>query len=571
MKNISYKIGLLCVSVCALLVLTMSTVLLAQISHQNYFSRSDLNVTTVTAGDGNIYNKVSLADLQQMDELGKPYLPVKYVKLIVPSDQDVEKVVIKDISKQVISGTYFIFPAQPPIPTSTDYQKSDFIQPDFSVYNSDEPYPSEIVRVVHDGYFDGCNHIITLAVYPLQYKPKSGRLVFFSSIDFEPKMKHGKMPRIQGGIRSKKNQQIYDAILEKIVDNPRDIPLYRVRPSLGKAMIFQSNPLPSYEYVIITNNALKDKFEAFVSWKKRKGLDIGIVTMEQITANYTRDEASDITDAAGALRQYLCDSYYDGNPKTIWALLAGDHTIVPVRYGCGGNDKDWDDYEDYSYWRIPAHLYFEDFNGDWDVDGTDDDEYIRYGEPTHDSPDYNPEIFVGRLPCTNEQDIKYWIDKLFKYELKPGNGDDSYLIKCFWVSADEFDALDQPESVMPYYPSVMTHDQLGDGTPATTVVSTMSQKYGILNWYCHGFVNAFKPNKYAGGDNYVWTPDDGKFYDEGNMLVQSDVTGDGLDNMTNEDYPAIVYSVCCEVCAFDDFRSTDTPGSIPHGKKYPTD
>ncbi|MGC9364903.1 MAG: C25 family cysteine peptidase [Fidelibacterota bacterium] len=384
---------------------------MGQISHQNYFSRSDLNITTVTAEDGNIYNMVSIADIQQMDELGKPYLPVKYVKLIVPSDQDVGKIVIKDTSKVAISGAHFIFPAQPPILTSTDYQKPDFVPPDSSVYESDAPYPSKIVKVVHDGYFDGSNHIVALALYPLRYQPNSGRLVFFSSIDFELEMKHGKMPRIQGGIRSKKNQQIYNAILEKIVDNPEDIPIYKVRPTLGKAMKIQSNPLPSYEYVIITNNVLKDKFESFVSWKKRKGLDIGIVTMEQITANYIKDEISDITDDAGALRQYLCDSYYDGNPKTMWALLAGDHKIVQVRYGDGSKNSSW---EDYSHYKIPANLYFEDFNGDWDVDGDP-----NFGEKNtvgddDDDPDYTPEIFVGRLPCTNEQDIANWIDKLLK-------------------------------------------------------------------------------------------------------------------------------------------------------------
>lgn len=105
--------------------------------------------------------------------------------------------------------------------------------------------------------------------------------------------------------------------MEKVVDNPQDIPLYRVSPSIGKVMKIQAGPLPSYEYVIITSNTLKEKFKAFVSWKKRKGLDIGIVTMEEITANYTKDEISDITDNVGALRQYLYESYDSGTPKTM--------------------------------------------------------------------------------------------------------------------------------------------------------------------------------------------------------------------------------------------------------------
>lgn len=208
MKNISYKVGLLRVFFSAFLVLGMNTFLLGQISHQNYFSRSDLNITTITAEDRNMYTKVSYADLQQMDELGKPCIPVKYIKLIIPSDQDMEKILIKDTSKVAIIVPYFVYPAQPPIPTSASFEQLNFVPPDSSIYESDQPYPSDIVKVVHNGYFDGCNHILTLAVYPIQYQPKSGKLSFFSVIDFELELKPGQRPIVPGGIRSSKNQGI---------------------------------------------------------------------------------------------------------------------------------------------------------------------------------------------------------------------------------------------------------------------------------------------------------------------------------------------------------------------------
>jgi hypothetical protein len=233
-----------------------------------------------------------------------------------------------------------IFPAQPDIPTSVDYRKHNFVKPDPSIYESDEPYPSEIATVVGNGYFDGDNHVVTLAVYPLQYRPKSGLFTLFSSIDFELKMKAGKTREIHGGVRSEENQKIYYDILKKLVDNPQDIPLYQVRPMLGKAMSIQTNPLPSYEYVIISTNALKDNLKPFISWKKRKGLNIGVITMEQILTYYSTDLISGITDNAGALRQYLSDSYYYGSPKTMYALFAGDYTVVPIRCGAG-SENNW--------------------------------------------------------------------------------------------------------------------------------------------------------------------------------------------------------------------------------------
>ena len=568
MKNSAFlkqtKARLLCVLVCVLLVTGMPTILLGQVSHHTDFYRSDLSFTTVIAEDGNTYEKVSLGDIPQIDELGKPCLPVKYVKLIVSSHQDVEEIVLKHVEKQIIPGTHFILPAQSGIPTSIDYRKPEFVRPDSSVYESDAPYPSEIVKVVHDGYFDGSNHIITLAVYPLQYYPKSGRLVFFSSVDFTLKMKSAETKAIHARSRSAKNQKIYDSILKKIVDNPQDIFMYQIRPPLRKAGAIQSGPVPFYGYVIITSNALKPAFAAFVSWKRRKGLDIGVVTTEEIFANYTGDFISGIFDDAGSVRQYLSEAYQSG---TVWALLAGDHTIVPVRYGAGFINCSW---EDYSYDKIPADLYFADFNGDWNVDI---ETPIRYGEENigtsyDDDPDYNPEIFVGRLPCTNEQEIAKWIEKLFEYELNPGNGDYSYLKKSFWVSADQM--IDQPDLVSPHYPSSFTHTMMKGDNPGPDVVEEMSNKYGILNWYCHGGVNMFSTNRSNFSSRFVWTTDDGKFYDANDELKQSGVSGDGLDNMTNNDYPSVVYSICCETCAFDDFRSTDNPSSIP-GNCYPTD
>lgn len=163
--------------------------------------------------------------------------------------------------------------------------------------------------------------------------------------------------------------------------------------------------------------------------------------MEDILANYTTDYTSGISDDAGAIRQYLKDSYISGT--TVYVLLGGDYNYVPIRYGCGSNNIwtlwDTDDY------KIPADLYFCDFNGDWDVDGADPDLEIRYGEVSDDDPDYGPEIFIGRLLCSSTEDIERWTDKLILYEQNPGKGDYVYLTTSFMVSADEM--IDEPDYV----------------------------------------------------------------------------------------------------------------------------
>ena len=93
------------IGVC-LFIMLMNTVVLAQVKHQNYFTRAELHITSITATDGNIYSSILYSNLQQTDEQSKPCLPVKYVKLIIPADQDVEKVLIKDTSKVAITALY---------------------------------------------------------------------------------------------------------------------------------------------------------------------------------------------------------------------------------------------------------------------------------------------------------------------------------------------------------------------------------------------------------------------------------------------------------------------------------
>ena len=132
-------------------------------------------------------------------------------------------------------------------------------------------------------------------------------------------------------------QALYNNILESVVDNPQYIPAYQ-----GNHSIERTEYLPEfYEYVIITTDALKNHFNKFIEWKQRKGINIGVMTVGALLSHYSGDLISGIYDDAGKIRQYLKDAYEEG---TVWALLGGDYTIVPIRYGCGQNCDSWNYY-----------------------------------------------------------------------------------------------------------------------------------------------------------------------------------------------------------------------------------
>lgn len=539
---------LLCFIIILFLLPLSNYVLFAQISHSCNFSMSDLNIFEIIGKDNVQYKKVEYTNLQYTDEIGKPMLPIRYVKLIIPSDQDVAGIAVTNTQKETLTLSKKVYPAQPDIPTSIYLAEPDFISPDPQIYQSPEPWPNEIVKAIHQGYFDGSNHIVTLAVCPFQYYPPMDRLDFFTTIDFTLHLRATSVSIIHVNIRLEKNQLIYDHILNHLVDNPQDISQYQSRPSLKKLNNLLNESLPPfYEYVIITSNELQPYFDTFVEWKKRKGLNIGRVTIEEIYSDYSGDLISGIYDNAGKLRQYLSDAYQSG---TIWALLAGDHTIVPTRYGWSMNDNDQVDY------IIPADLYFADFNGDWNVDLDS-----RWGEPVpHDYPDYNPEIFVGRLPCNISDNIIYWTEKVIKYEQYPGKGNFTYLINSFMIESDQLQQDNRAEYIKGYLPpafftnTTIWREEPSYSAPNPTfptgaqVVEEINSHYGLISWLGHGApiaTVAMTNNVNEKPRNVVNTHDN---YD--NEVPES---GNGLDCLTNSDYPSILYSVACDNFAFDDF------------------
>lgn len=278
------------ISIMLFILFTISP-LIAQVSHSVSFLESDIVFKTLNGGDSIDYTHIEMGSLQFIDETGKPQLPVKYVKLIIPPDEDVNNIQIDFTERIELSGTYLVYPKQPDMPTFIYAQKPDFAEPDPAIYSSDTPYPTNNVEVIDHGYFDGSNHIVTLAVYPLQYYPLSKKLQFYSQIDFTLEMQSGSLTRIQVQSRLQKNQVIYDEILNHLVDNPQDISAFQVRPMGMKQGLNKEGgpgPVPFYEYVIITHPALESSFDTFLEWKKRKGLDIGVVTTDVIFAKLHR-------------------------------------------------------------------------------------------------------------------------------------------------------------------------------------------------------------------------------------------------------------------------------------------
>lgn len=490
-----------------------------QINHSVSFEKFHPNFISYIGKDQQEYTKVSSDGYFSVREKGYPELPIKIIRLLIPNNTSVENIEILNYEKTTQTIIKPIYPVQ-------SFDTQGFTKPNEEIYYSKTPYPQIPIQVLHHDIFDGHNQLVSLVVYPIQYFPTENKIDIISQIDFNLILKENKKEYIFPQKRSSYNQQLYDDILTSMIDNPEDISRYKVSAPKKSDRVTVPPPVDFYDYVIITTSALESSFDNFIAWKRRKGIDIGIVTTGSISYYYTGDYVSGIFDEAGKIRQYLRDAYELG---TTWVLLGGDPSIVPSRESYGHNilnDPGLIGYSD---------LYYGDRNGNWNVD---DDS--RYGEPEDDAVDYAPELFVGRLLCSSGQEIQNWTGKVLKYEQYPGNGSYSYLNRNMMIQSDEpqhANAIGYVTQKQPLnfstqsYNELPSYDsQLPTAPYSSTIINDFnSTKYGMWFWFAHG------------SQTYTKTMSSGL-----NGATMSSLNTNNLLSLSNVNYPSILYSIACE-------------------------
>lgn len=517
--------------------------------------------------DGSTYIHFTTFNLSLIDIPGYPALPVKYVKFVLPQNTIATQVIAKQTKQKIQKLTKLIEPAQQIEPDSVS-----FIAPNSDIYTKDELFPSMLVDIVSQGSFRGST-IVTLAIYPCQYNPNKNELITNTSIDLVLKYKTLINGIQKPFIYSQKNIELLSSLVEnksdinkfynldktKNIKNPyADNSALMVLNSENAAIPVNSN------YVVVTTNALAPAFNEFMSWKRRKGLKIQLITIEEIKTKYTGDLISNIYDDAGKLRQFLIDVYNNGNGIE-YALLAGDKTSIPIRYGFYMDNINPNN-------GIPTDLYFSDLNGNWNKDGDQ-----RYGEPNNDNVDYFPEIFVGRLIAISTDEILNWVRKVLIYEQNPGNGNNSYLTKLFLTEADEMQQGSEADYVASkatwFTTKTLWHEEDSACTTyvpyfpkGSDVINEFNKHYGLCSFIGHGspdnvavasiYLNSSSLCSGTGGYNGPTSETKYKVTTFDNITAgccEISEPGNGFDNMTNYNYPSIYYSVSCLTMPFDNY------------------
>ncbi|MBN1217152.1 MAG: hypothetical protein JXA99_17160, partial [Candidatus Lokiarchaeota archaeon] len=196
-------------------------------------------------------------------------------------------------------------------------------------------------------------------------------------------------------------------------------PMASIKPK--EQSIFDDHGL--YNYVIITNEALKNSHEYytlqdFIDFKTIQGYYPKIVTLEEI-----RDEYEYWEDDPGKIRAFIQDAY--GLWGTRYILLCGDDSIIPMREFQSPLINE--NYH-YDYKRpFPSDQYYASLDCYWDEDfdgiygeEKDWDQYLSIGNKI--------QIAVGRAPVSTTNQLSNFLRKTLLHEQELSeNNDDFYL------------------------------------------------------------------------------------------------------------------------------------------------
>jgi hypothetical protein len=448
------------------------------------FSREGIELRSA---DG--YTKVRMPGCEITDQIGAPELPVRAVTFALPSGARNCRVEIVEMETETMDGDFLVSYAQPPVILSMN-EVTRFAAPDENIYGSDELYPEQIVEIRGTGQCDN-QQMCELVIHPLQYRPKSGKLLYHRSVRFKIVYEDGnRLPAMSTNVM-------------KMVVNPEDV-----------SNATRTRSREDISYLIISNPPVDTVFQRLADWKTQKGIPAQVRTVNWIVANYSGE------DNAARIRNYI-KTLPDSNIQ--YVLLGGDTYMIPCRYAyamtCSAFIWNRED-------SLPCDLYYADLQGDWNFDGDG-----LYGE-VEDSIDLYPDLLIGRAPVDAVAEAQSFVNKILTYEKNPPHDylDNALLLaEVLWTSPFTDQGIHknriEAECFPPNLEVTKLYETLGNEN-RTAVMNAIRNGQNLINHDGHGSTSLM-----GVGSGYL------NFND--------------LDTISNGDKCGIIFSLGCWTTAFD--------------------
>ena len=412
---------------------------------------------------------------------GYPIIPYYVREYVLPFGSKVEGIDVKARDVEAIPLDKKIIPSPPA--RIMGEGGNEVMEGD--IYSRDAFYPGTWYEFqVGAGLRNGkLSTIITLYLYPVQYNPARNVMEYAHHFDVNVDYETAKIP-------------------------------------------FASTD--SYDLLIIAPDKWLDEVETLRLHKESHGVRTLVMGLNEIYSKYFgNDEQEDIKYAIkDALDRYGIK----------YVLLVGSADDIPVRYSYAydGNEA-----------RFASDLYYADIydgNGEfssWDTNGNG-----YYAEYDHngqrDDVDGYPDVYIGRLACSSDTDVKNVIQKIITYENLASGAE--WMGKAVAFAGDSHDDNDGvyegevvKEKAFSYLPSFeREYIFTSDGTLSkASIKEKFSEGGALFNFEGHG--NRMRWATHPPGDFDTW--------------LGFDIT-DVASFSNNERTPVVILSAC-ETGQFD--------------------
>ena len=455
--------------------------------------------------DGNYWN-IDGNNCVLVGESGGPEYLAEPINVLLPPMNSAKSIRIISTEYEVLAEDVVLAPFQPPTvrPMPGLDVSPGFLPPNPQIYSQDDFVPSQPAKFSGGGNFSGYS-LAGFIVYPVRYNPALRKIEYLKSLKISVEYEPAQILHPQK--RSPKSAEIFAQMVRGIVKNPEEVTAY-------SHLWATDVGTKDYAVVCAESYSTLEKMDEFRLALRRQGWNDTLITVESTSSFPGIDEIE-------RLRNALKDLYESTGIAAV--ALVGDVNAVPYREGyameCGEGYRPDEDY-------IPCDLYFADYDGDWNANGT-----YPYGEVA-DSVDLYPDVIIGRPSVGSIDEFNNWANKYITYVEEPPadfGGEALFLGEVLWT--DPFtDAgigkdMVRDDALPTRFDLTRLYETLGNETMAS-VTAAFNDGYGAVNHDGHAFYSVM-----GVGDDYFGNSD-----------------ADALHN-----YPrcGVIYSIGCWPAAFD--------------------
>ena len=454
---------------------------------------------------------------------GCPKVPSKTFLIGVPPGAEVISIELINVDSELIPGNYDVIS----VPSISNNVDNINFQVDGETFSSSDFYPSEVYKFLGMGQLRKYS-FARVRFCPVVYSSLTKELMLYKEVTL--RVEFMVIHEISDEMLS--DTVMDDVASEIIVNYPSICSFYD--PS------FSACSSDIYNYVIITTDVLENSVKFFKNWKELNGYSVKVVNISWIYSNYAGSDDQE------RIRNFLIDNYVSWGIE--YVLIVGNHNDIPMRY-CFKPASNRN--------AIPTDYYYADLTGNWDSDGDG-----VYGEENEDSPDFYPEVYVGRIPVNTtdmvesicqktinfEQNTEAWKKKVLllgsiinlENEVGLGNPmtDGASLMEKLWI--DVYSPNGFSRTTM-YEKDGITPSVYDCDYPLTreNVIDHWPNGYGIVNWGSHGSTDEAFRRWWSKDTNFNNVPDINEIVKDESFISSYDTIA------LNDDKPSIVFACAC--------------------------